>query len=202
MATNKITEILSFAGVYQLYQWLVGAGNYTKLFANSYIKQQPNEKILDIGCGPADIVKHLHMNANYTGIDLNEHYIQKARKKYPQHTFIIGESADFPVEDESFDTIFMVGVQHHLDDATLKKLTRQINEKLKKGGRFLYLEPVRTDQQGKVEQWFMNNDRGKYIRGAEQYQSITKQVFPNSKHEILQGTMNIPFTIIINESIK
>ncbi len=204
MAINKITRILSYAGVYQLYQWIVGAGNYTQLFAESYIRYQPNNKVLDVGCGPADILKYLHKEVNYTGIDLNKHYIEKARSKYPQHKFIVGdlESPDFPIEDASFDTIFMVGVQHHLDDEILKILTRQINEKLKKGGRFLYLEPVRTSHQGKVERWFMNNDRGKYIRSAEHYQSITKLLFPNNRQEIIQGTMNIPFTIIISESIK
>lgn len=201
---GKITQILSFAGVYQLYQWLVGAGNYTKLFVNSHIQYQPNQKILDVGCGPADVLKHLPKKVNYTGIDLNEHYIKKARRKYPQHQFIIGdlESADFPINNESFDTIFMVGVQHHLDDATLKKVTQQIFEKLKKGGRFLYLEPVRTPQQGKIELWFMNNDRGKFIRTADQYEQFTRPVFPNTQQEIIQGTMNIPFTIIISESIK
>ena len=79
-------RILSIAWVYQFYQWLVGAHKYVRLFADEYIKYKDGQKILDIGCGPADIIKYLAANVDYTGIDLSPQYINKfcrfCRKKY------------------------------------------------------------------------------------------------------------------------
>lgn len=201
---HKIKNILSFTQVYQLYQWLVGAQKYTRLFAHEYIRYQTGQKILDIGCGPADILKHLPKDVDYTGLDINPDYIIKAQKKYPDKLFLAGniEDACFPLKDESFDTIFFIGVQHHLNDESVTKILRFARGKLKDGGRLLALEPVRTPGQRFIERWFMNNDRGKFIRNEHSYQQLTQEVFPRMKTEIIPNTMNIPFTIIITEAFK
>lgn len=201
---HKIKNLLSFAQVYQLYQWLVGAHKYTRLFAHEYIRYQKGQKILDIGCGPADILKYLPKEVHYTGLDLNEDYIRKARKAYPDKLFLAGDinEASFPLDDQQFDVVFFIGVQHHLEDESVEKILRFAYKKLKSDGRMLSLEPVRTPGQHFIERWFMNNDRGKFIRDEQSYQKITQSVFTNIKTEIIPDTMNIPFTIIITEASK
>src|SRR5690606_36923512 len=132
-------------------QWMVGANNYTKLFANQYICYQKNEKILDIGCGPADILKYLPKEVDYTGIDMNKDYILNARRKYPDKQFVCADITinDFALENELFDTVFFIGVQHHLTDSEMEATLRFAKSKLKKGGRLLALEPVVTTSRGR-----------------------------------------------------
>ncbi len=200
----NLTHILKFARFYQLYQWLVGAHKYQHLFNHEYICYQSDEKVLDIGCGPADILNILPPSVDYTGIDISEDYIQKARQTWPDKTFIQGDIADskFPVEDNSFDTVFFIGVQHHLPDEVVSEMLRFAYRKLKKGGRMLSLEPVYTEKQGILERFIMRSDRGKFIRTADEYQKLTKRVFSDNRYEIIRGTMNIPFTIMITEAEK
>lgn len=201
---QQITRILKLAKVYQLYQWLVGAHKYTRLFARQYIRYQEEQKILDIGCGPADILKYLPSDVAYCGIDLSEDYIRDARKQYPNMRFVCANVADddFVLMDELFDTVFCVGVQHHLNDKEMEAVLRFAWSRLKSGGRWFSLEPVRSPQQGRIERWFMDNDRGKYIRSAEAYKVINERVFENARYTVLAKTMNIPFAIIITEALK
>ena len=198
---EKLTQILGLAKIYQLYQWMVGANKYTKLFADQYIRYQENEKILDIGCGPADILKYLPEEVDYTGVDMNPDYISDARSRYPDKKFVCEDitSNGLAFENDLFDTVFFIGVQHHLTDNEMEATLRFATSKLKKGGRLLALEPVITENRGCIERWFMNNDRGKFIRTADHYQQITLRVTNNYSQTILKDTMNIPFTIIIIE---
>ncbi len=197
-------RILSIAWVYQFYQWLVGAHKYVRLFADEYIKYKDGQKILDIGCGPADIIKYLAANVDYTGIDLSPQYINKAQLSFPNQKFICGDigRADFPLDDNSFDTIFLIGVQHHLTDSVVEMMFDFAHRKLKPGGRMLCLEPVITPRQGLVERMFMRKDRGKYIRTQDAYLSLMKKYFSDVLFEIKPNTMNIPFTIIIMQAVK
>ena len=200
----NLTSILKFARFYQLYQWLVGAHKYQHLFTNEYICYQSGQKVLDIGCGPADILNILPTNVDYTGIDISENYILKAKQTWPDKTFIQGDIADceFPVDDNSFDTVIFIGVQHHVPNEVVAQMLRFAYRKLKNGGRMLSLEPVYTEKQGVLERFIMGSDRGKFIRTADEYQMLTNQVFSDNRYEIIRGTMNIPFTIMITEAEK
>ena len=201
---NPIIDILKSAWAYRLYQWLAGANKYKRLFANNYIRYKPDQRILDIGCGPADILKFLPRYTDYTGIDSNPDYISKARKRSPCKTFICGDITNpaFELEDETFNTVFFIGVLHHCPDEVVDKMLRFAHRKLKKGGRLLSLEPVYAGNQGKLELLIMKYDRGKFIRSAGEYQMLTRKIFLNCSYEILANTMNVPFTIIITTMEK
>lgn len=200
----EMKKILSLAWVYQLYQWLVGANKYTRMFANEFIDYKNGERILDLGCGPADIVKYLPKGANYTGIDISPKYINKAKEAFPDKHFICGDIGDpsFPLDNHTFDTVFLIGVQHHLDDDVVDTMFSFAADKLKQGGKMVCLEPVYTGKQGFVEMAFMRNDRGKFIRNAEGYMELMHKKFPDATFEIRPNTMNIPFTIILMRGVK
>lgn len=53
---------------------------------------EPNSSVLDVGCGTGIMVHTLPENTDYYGIDLNEEYLNDARKNYPDYRF---ESRDF-----------------------------------------------------------------------------------------------------------
>ncbi len=59
----------------------MGDNSFYPMYINEYIRPKKGDKILDFGCGPADILKFL-TDVDYVGIDSNERYIQSAKQKY------------------------------------------------------------------------------------------------------------------------
>jgi len=71
-----------------------------------------NAKVLDYGCGTGDFYRFLQrrgINVKYTGVDINENFINLAKKKYPECEFKV-----MNIDDESlegfYDYIFICGV--------------------------------------------------------------------------------------------
>ena len=53
---------------------MVGGGSAWKTYLDEYVKPAPKDKILDIGCGPADILQYLPV-VTTTGLDISPEYI-------------------------------------------------------------------------------------------------------------------------------
>ncbi len=71
-----------------------------------------NQKILDYGCGMGDFYKFLKrrgIDVKYTGVDINENFINVAKKKYPECKFTVMNVDEDPLEGY-YDYIFICGV--------------------------------------------------------------------------------------------
>lgn len=69
-------------------------------------------KILDYGCGTGDFYRFLKrrgIEVGYTGVDINENFIEMARKKYPECAFRVMNIDEDPLEGFC-DYIFICGV--------------------------------------------------------------------------------------------
>ncbi len=72
--------------------------------------------VLDYGCGTGDFYRFLKrrgISVSYTGVDINENFIELARKKYPDCTF---RTMDASAEELQgfYDYIFICGVFNYL----------------------------------------------------------------------------------------
>lgn len=71
-------------------------------------------RILDVGCGLGSLLDHLkeiHEEPVYTGVDILEHMVEKAREKHPGYNFLhkdIFARKEFGSED--FHTIYSSGI--------------------------------------------------------------------------------------------
>ncbi len=68
--------------------------------------------VLDYGCGTGDFYRFLKrrgIHVKYTGVDINQNFINLAKKKYPECTFKV-MNADDDQFDGYFDYIFICGV--------------------------------------------------------------------------------------------
>lgn len=71
-----------------------------------------NSTVLDYGCGTGDFyrfMKRRGIETRYTGVDINENFIEMAKKKYPECTFRVLNIDEDPL-DGFYDYIFICGV--------------------------------------------------------------------------------------------
>jgi SAM-dependent methyltransferase len=71
-----------------------------------------NKTVLDYGCGTGDFYKFLKRRGipvQYTGMDINENFINLAKSKYPECTFRVMNIDDDALEGY-YDYIFICGV--------------------------------------------------------------------------------------------
>lgn len=105
--------------------------------------------VLDVGCGLGGPCRMLadEYNCQVTGIDLGREYIRTAKELSKlvnlgnSTTFVQGDAANLPFENDSFDVVWTQHVQMNIPDK--EKLYSEIDRVLKKGGRFLYYDIFR-----------------------------------------------------------
>lgn len=73
-------------------------------------------RVLDIGCalgGLSSVLSEHLAKFQYTGVDISESMIERAKQKHPTHRFYVIEEADLAVlADETFDLVVCLGVLH------------------------------------------------------------------------------------------
>ncbi len=57
--TSGIKRFLSIASVYELFQILVGSHYSRNWISRNFWRLQGGEKVVDIGCGPGDMLRYL-----------------------------------------------------------------------------------------------------------------------------------------------
>ena len=78
--TTGLHSILSSATAYRLFQGLLGGHATRAAFVRDQIRPFAGANILDIGCGPADVLDYLPATVNYRGFDISERYIAKGAR--------------------------------------------------------------------------------------------------------------------------
>jgi len=77
---ERLSTVLSLPAGYQLFQRMVGMESSQRTYLAEHAQPAPGEKILDIGCGPADVLERLP-KVNYTGFDISAEYILAAKQR-------------------------------------------------------------------------------------------------------------------------
>jgi len=190
--------------VYWTYQRIVGGDSARADFIKDYVKPKPNMKILDIGCGPGNILDFLPEVNYYYGFDINKDYIDAAKKNYGNRgTFICSTVKEFlGSEHKDFDIALSTGVIHHLDDNEAKQVFEIAKNALKSGGKLITFDGCYRKGQNKLARLFLKLDRGKFVRTQDLYLKLAQSHFKTVKASIDEDSFNIPYTSLIMECIK
>ena len=177
-------------------QRLVGVERAYRLFISDYLVPKEGDRILDVGCGPANILTHLPYGVVYTGLDTNEDYILAARARFGvRGTFVHGEARAMVDQVEGpFDVVMAFGLLHHLEDPDVEDLLTLTREFLGKGGRAIFIEPCHTPNQSSAARWFIARDRGTRVRRPEAYAALAKIAFSDLETEVRTDLVYIPWT--------
>lgn len=196
----SLTALLGVPVFYRAFARLVN-GDARTIYQREYLRVKPGERVLDIGCGPADVLEVLPPDITYVGFDASAEYIEAARRRYgargrfEQRRITPASLKDF----EGFDLVMANGVLHHLDDAAAHELFEIARVALRPAGRLVTLDGCYSSRQSTIARYLLSRDRGQFVRTASEYEALARSHFPkviaNMRHDLLR----IPYTHLILE---
>jgi len=189
-----VRPLLSRPAVYSAFQRLMGGRRARARFARDFIRARAGMTVLDLGCGPADILDHLH-DVDYWGFDISAAYVERARARFGgrgrfhDHALAAAELDTLP----SFDVVLALGLIHHLDDAEALAVIRLAHRALRPGGRLVTADPCLQPGQNPIARFLVSRDRGHNVRDEAAYAALARAVFPSLRAEVRDQAW-IPYT--------
>ena len=99
------------------------------------LNPQPNERILDLGCGAGQLTAKIQEKATeVVGLDKSQEMIEAAKAAYPEIQFLLGDAANFEFE-EKFDAVFSNAALHWVTN--YQGAVQSMYNCLKPGGRMV-----------------------------------------------------------------
>ncbi|MDG2516971.1 SAM-dependent methyltransferase [Lysobacter soli] len=203
--THGVRSILSSAVVYDLTQRILGAERSRRILVRDYIRPEHGDLVFDIGCGTAEMLRHLPGHVRYIGFDLSQSYIDAARSRFGDRgSFECIDVADYQdsAHDGGADIALAIGLLHHLDDDRAAALMRTAWNKLRPGGRLITIDGTLVPDQSGMARAIILKDRGQNIREPAQYTSLATQVFDSVKTTVRHDMLFVPYTHCILECTR
>src|SRR3954468_18558984 len=137
--TSGIRAVLSRPVVYDTLQDIMGAQRLRRELVDEFVRPWPGCRVLDIGCGTAEILQFLPASTEYWGYDISKAYIEAAQRRFgTRGKFVCKHVArEDLTELPRFDVVLAMGVLHHLDDDVAADLFALAHQGLAEGGRIV-----------------------------------------------------------------
>jgi len=194
-------RLLGVPALFRALQRLVGAGKAAPRLVE-LLAIRPGERVLDIGCGTADILQHLPPDIEYHGFDVSEHYVTAARARFGHRGRFTVQAITPDAADRlgQFDVVMAIGVLHHLTDAEASALFSIAHKVLRPGGRVITCDGAFVPGQNPIAKVLLKLDRGRRVRTPEQYVAVAKRDFPDATARVINDLLTIPYTHCIVEA--
>ena len=196
---ERLSSVLSIPTGYRFFRRLVGGESSWRIYLAEYVKPVPGEKILDIGCGPADVLDYLPA-VNYTGLDISPEYIRSAKERFGSRgRFLCGDVglASLEQDQNDFDLVLATGVIHHLNDLQAARLFELARRGLRSSGRLITFDGCYVPQQSGMARWLLARDRGKFVRTREDYLRLASACFTKVEAHLRHDLLRIPYNHLI-----
>ena len=189
------SRLLEIPIIYELLQNGLARPDMKSWLVADVIKTAPGMKVLDVGCGTANILSELH-NVSYLGVDHNPKYLDKARSRF-------GTRGRFEVSDVNdssfakfgtFDCVLLLGVMHHLNDGEIKKLMTSLSKCLTKDGFLVTFDNAIIEGQHPIARFLAKADRGRFSRSPENYRRLLEPCFRVEREVIRHDLLRVPYT--------
>jgi len=194
-----IGDVLALPQLYHAYQLLGGFFGARLRAMDDYLPLKAGMRVLDIGCGPGHIVRHLPAGIQYTGIDVDARSIAFAKRNFgARGDFMLGYFDDALAERLGpLDVIMMNGVMHHIADDDLAATLRSARAALAPTGVLFTLDGCYADGQSPMAKWLLDNDRGEHVRQAAAYRELLGSSFGRVDMHVRDNLATLPYTFAI-----
>jgi SAM-dependent methyltransferase len=192
-------NLLRISAAYSAFRALA-AGNGAQRFVNEVLHPREGERILDIGCGPGDVLAYMPP-VDYVGFDSSAAYIETARRKWSDRaSFIHGCVAEASLAAlPKFDTVLALGIVHHLDDDEARRMFSLARSALAEGGRLVTIDPCFVDRQSWLRKTAIRCDRGRYVRRRDAYVALAGEQFGDVREQVFTDLIRLPYTHLVME---
>jgi SAM-dependent methyltransferase len=186
---NHIKRILSHPACYHYLRQVMTGGLPFRDWIRLYGLADTNERIADLGCGPADILRYLSPQCRpgfYMGIDISERYLDSARRRAAK----AGVNAEFHaldlkrvpcdwdvrkkllglLEDRKISRVLLMGVLHHIDDESVLATLNLVHQAATVSS--LISADVVQIAGHSLNNLYCQMDRGEFIRDEAGYDAL------------------------------
>lgn len=188
--------------LYSLFRRVVGRDSARAVYAREHLRLEPGQRVLDLGCGPGDILRYLPA-VQYVGYDINPRYIERARRRFAGrgefHCGAVHEGLELAGR---YDVVIAHGILHHLDDGEAGALFRVARRALAPGGRLVTFDGCFEEGQSAAARFFLSIDRGRHVRTREGYERLARAEFDEVDTFLRRDLIRIPYTHLIMECGK
>jgi SAM-dependent methyltransferase len=193
--TWGIRAVLSNPVVYETFQRLVGSTRVRRQLVDTYVSPRPGLRVLDIGCGPGDLIEYLP-GVVYTGIDLSAVYIESARRRFGDRGrfFEKGVAELDAAELGQFDVVIAKSLLHHIDEDDALYLFDTSANVLAEGGRLVTLDAAYTPDMSRAARFVVSRDRGQSILTPDGYEVLARRAFVDVDVAVHHDLLRIPYT--------
>jgi SAM-dependent methyltransferase len=193
-----IYRFLSLASVYDLVQSAVGSTKARRTVVNDYFGPAADLRILDVGCGTAQLFRHLSGSV-YHGFDPNPDYISTARRAFGDSIHVWQATIGQPAlpDGQKYDIVHAGGVAHHVDDDTAARLFQLAAECLKPLGKLVTIDPCLYDGQSLLSRAVVKRDRGRFVRNPGEYDGLANPAFENIESLVRNDLLRIPYSHLV-----
>jgi len=146
---------------------------------NEHFPHDVATRVLEIGCGIGS--DRPMFGTDYTGVDINPDYIERAKRNF-SGTFFVMDASKMSFAPNTFDDAISIATTHHLSDEQLPSLIRRATTAASRLHIVDAILPISARSYFKTTLFRM--DRGRYVRTFDQLRSIVSN---NSRLEFSQA---------------
>lgn len=169
----SLARVMENTLAYRLWQAPFADEKFAPIAAHNDLQRV--RRVLDVGCGPGTNAAYF-AHADYTGIDMNDAYLEHARRKFGR-TFIAADVTQYRVAtSERFDFVLLNSLLHHIDDTGVEKLLAHLATLLSDDGHVHIIDLLLPDE-ASVARFLARADRGEYPRPMAQWREMFTKSF-------------------------
>lgn len=132
-------------------------------------------RVLDVGCGPGTNTRYF-TSSEYLGLDINERYIEHARRTYGK-PFIVADVTKYQApEGAKYDCVLLNSFLHHIGDADARRILEHLKTVLTPDGSIHILDLVLPNDLS-IAHALARLDRGEHPRPLPQWRALFESCF-------------------------
>lgn len=201
-----VRRLLSDPRIYDALQSSLGVDRARKYVCDDIIAANDGDVVLDVGCGTAEILRHLPPGCRYFGFDLSEAYIAAATRRYQGRqncSFQCADLAAVAADDlPPCHHAIAYGVLHHLSDDVATRVFAGVYERLAPGGHMIAVDPVFVPGQAFIARQLIQRDRGQHVRTPEAYADLVPAQYSAKSVTVRHDLLRVPYSLAITVATK